>query len=309
MLFRSLVVATRGPAPVTALEAAMADVGRALGSPVELVRPRVVGVLVLETPEAVVRVAVGPAAAEIDGAADALTALRAAEPAATVVDRLPTILARGRSGLAEWSAERRLPGAPASFPLEDWLLVDAVDFLVELHAVGGGGEMPLAAQAETVASVCGDEEARELRRLAAALMDELASLPLGFVHGDFWLRNLLVEGRRLVGVVDWDSGGPGRLPLVDLLQLLVVAREPLRPHDWGPAVVHRLLPWADAGGDDAGRTYCRRIGFEPDRRVLRALVAAYWLDRLAYQLLRHPTRARRPEWVQRSVSGVLRALT
>jgi hypothetical protein len=48
-------------------------------------------------------------------------------------------------------------------------------------------------------------------RLAAA-----RPLPLGGVHGDFWMGNLLVAGGEVRGVVDWERGQASGLPFADI---------------------------------------------------------------------------------------------
>jgi hypothetical protein len=78
--------------------------------------------------------------------------------------------------------------------------------------------------------------------------------------------------------------------------------------DWGPALIEHLLPWAHGGSDAATREYCRRVGLEPLPDTLVALVAAYWLDRLAYQLATYADRAGRRRWIERNVAFVLQAL-
>lgn len=58
---------------------------------------------------------------------------------------------------------------------------------------------------------------RALSRVALArraLAD--TKLPVCAVHGDFWFGNLLVDGSRVVGVVDWEAGSPKGCPLRDL---------------------------------------------------------------------------------------------
>ena len=75
---------------------------------------------------------------------------------------------------------------------------------------------------------------------------------------------------------------------------------------WGKAVAEQLLPWAQTGGDVVSRDYCRRIGFEPTARQLRALAIAYWIHRLAYQLGHYADRGSR--WIEANVGVVLTQL-
>ena len=159
-----------------------------------------------------------------------------------------------------------------------------------------------------MAAFCRGAHRDVVLELGRNLDRELAHLPRGFSHGDFWTHNLLVEGNRLQGVIDWDSAMPGRLPLVDLLHLLLSAhREGTREY-LGPALVRHQLPWAETGGDEVVRSYCERLGIEVDATLLSRLVLAYWLSRVALELRSAPDRARRPVWMRNNVELVLDAL-
>ena len=109
-------------------------------------------------------------------------------------------------------------------------------------------------------------------------------------------------------MIDWDASGPGRLPLIDLLHLRHMNEHRPADLDWGPTLVEHLLPWARAGGDDPANDYCRRVGIESRPAHLEALVGAYWVERLAYQLATYGDRANRPRWVECNVVQVLKAL-
>jgi aminoglycoside phosphotransferase (APT) family kinase protein len=146
-----------------------------------------------------------------------------------------------------------------------------------------------------------------VRRLAQRLDDQLADLPRGFGHGDFFRGNMLVDHDRLVGVVDWDAAGPASLPLVDLLHLRHMSKHRPADRDFGPTLVSDLLPWGRAGGDELSRAYCRRIGIKLGEGQLEAIVLAYWLDRISYQLRTYADRSERPVLMERNVNFVLRA--
>jgi aminoglycoside phosphotransferase (APT) family kinase protein len=125
-------------------------------------------------------------------------------------------------------------------------------------------------------------------------------------HGDFWRGNLLAENGRLSGVVDWSAAGTGRLPLLDLLNLLASARE---PKHFGRALVEYLLPWARTGGDELSRAYFERLGLEVGPEGLEALVVAYWLERSARELDSYGDRARRPIWLLENIELVVPELS
>jgi aminoglycoside phosphotransferase (APT) family kinase protein len=282
--------------------------GRALHANSVMVRS---GLLIIDTNEGMLRVAIGAGSRQIRSQRASLAALAAASECPSVIaDRIPWLIATGRSGLTEWSLERRLPGMKARPPVRGRLLAECLDFLTALHPAcpsaprrGGFGE-----QAEVVASACAPGEARVVRALAERLETVLADVHRGFGHGDFFHGNLLVEGGRLVGVADWDSAGPGRLPLIDLLHLRHTSTRELADIDWGPALLRDLLPWAREGGDDALRTYCRRIGFTIDGERLEALAMAYWLEYVSYRLQTHDHQLWEPLWPERNISLVLDAI-
>jgi hypothetical protein len=262
------------------------------------------GLLIAHSDQAILRVAVGFGARQIRSQRRAIAALVAADAPPLVAARLPAELANGRCGLAEWSLERRLPGSRPAAALSEGLLDDCVDSVRPPDAP----PTTLVEDVEVVAPAVGPDEAQTLRTHAIRLDAALTGLPRGFAHGDFFHGNLLADGGRLVGVIDWDAASPGRLPLLDLLHLRHTT-ERLDELDWGPRLVENLLPWARGGGDDVARRYCERLGISPSPEELEAIVVAYWLDRLASQLRSHAHRLAQPVWLERNLSLVLGAVT
>jgi aminoglycoside phosphotransferase (APT) family kinase protein len=305
-----LVVGRRGPARPTALEAAVEAAGREAGLALRpewvSIRP---GPVLVATNAGVLRVAIGPGRVEVESQIEALDALGEADLPPPVADRTPRLLAEGRAGLARWSLERALPGERPPARLSAGLVDECLQYLVALHASGGGADArPLAEEAAIVAAVCRDEPAQRARALGERLDRELADVPRGFGHGDFFPGNLLARGDRLTGVLDWDAGGPGRLPLVDLLHLELTRRPYGHDDNWGRALVERLLAAARAGGDEPMRAYCAAAGLERDPRLLEALVFAYWLGYASYQLRVHPDRHGQRSWIEGNLERVLRAV-
>jgi len=180
---------------------------------------------------------------------------------------------------------------------------------VALHKAGDGrkSQGSLLEAAELVGSVCDPERGRELLAVAERLETGLADLPRGFGHGDFWSGNLLADGERLVGVVDWAAAGSDRLPLVDLIHLQLSEHRWATNESLGRPLVEEMLPWAQRGGDEHARSYCQQLGFEPKPERLEALVIAYWLDRVAHELEAYSDR-REPRWLSLNVDPVLRTL-
>lgn len=306
---RAVVLGYRnGPAP-TILEDAAAAAAKAAGRPVPLRWPFLAGAAVMRSEGAVLRVAVGPSAHQLDGAKSALEAFRDRNPGDRLSSLVPELLASGDSGLGRWTLESRLEGHAPQGPLSPPLAGNCIDFLVELHRLGLGEPATRAPRddAAIVAAAYGGQEAAAVEALGERLTSALAGTVRGFGHADFWSGNLLTTGGRLTGVIDWEGAGPGRLPLTDLMHLHATSEHPHTDEEWGTAVAAHLLPLARQGGDERTREYCARIGLESRPAELESLVLAYWLDRAAYQLRMCGERHEQPRWWAGSVRKVLRA--
>lgn len=143
-------------------------------------------------------------------------------------DTLPEPLAYRGGGAVEIVAMACLPGRPAYLELHNRLaptgraphhLAAAVSWLAALHeATGadGGGE------AEDGTGLPRPPGSRDLAWYHQ-LREELAREPLVLTpsHGDYWARNLLLEGRGVRGVVDWEHYRPRAVPTADLFHLLI----------------------------------------------------------------------------------------
>jgi hypothetical protein len=123
-------------------------------------------------------------------------------------------------------------------------------------------------------------------------------------------RDLLAKAARRLraarGVVDWEHAGDGRLPVLDLLQL--IATLPRNGLGVTAAVTGRLLPWARAGGDATLRRSCAPFGLDVTPALVERLVIAFWLDQLARQLAKCGDRGGSPRWSMDNVDRVLAAL-
>jgi aminoglycoside phosphotransferase (APT) family kinase protein len=309
---RAIVVGRQGPGAPTVLDASLEGARTAATSVLHGNSPvvRAMGLIVVGESE-VLRVAMGHASRHLGDQRRALEELQAAGPAPEVARRVPWIVAHGRAGFGSWSLETRVPGTPTSAMPTGRLLADCVEFLVTLHGAAAPARadaQSLVRDAEIIATACNSPRKQEVREVAKRLEHELTDLPRGFGHGDFWGGNLLADGERLAGVVDWTSAAPGRLPLLDLLHLHVSARRWATNGHLGPALVDDFLPWArGGGGGEDVREYCSRLGLELTSRKLEALVVAYWLDRVAYELTAFRDRAT-PSWVDTNVTAVLDAV-
>lgn len=308
---RALVVGRRASAEPTLLEAAIADASASCGRRLVFTAPSVrAGPLVAVAEEDVLRVAIGPARMQIGRQAAALEALREARAPELHSTQIPWLTGTGAVGFAVWSLERALEGRPPR-RVSASLVNECLDFLVALHASrvpGAPAKSPIA-DAEIVGDACSASRLSQVRALGASVADAVSNLPRGFAHGDFFHGNLLVgPDGRLSAVLDWDAAGPGRLPLLDLIHFRHLSEYSASDLDWGPALVTSLLP-AILSGDHIVSEYCRRVGIEPSRRELTAVVAAYWLDRVANQLTSFADRAEQPLWLARNVEFVLERLT
>jgi len=210
-------------------------------------------------------------------------------------------------GLTSWSLEQRLTGGSAS-SVDGSLLERCVEFLANLYRLGEEAPATVSSQATVVEDVLPPDRQRSLRELARWTDAELADLPRGFAHGDFWAGNLLVHGNQLTGVVDWEAGNPSSLPAMDFVHLHLLAGPRPDIYQWGPAIAEHLLPVMRAGGDSVTRAYLAKLSIDAKPPTLEALVAAYWLGRVHYHLATYLERRTDPFWIERNVIHVLDAL-
>jgi phosphotransferase family enzyme len=294
----------------TLYQAVLAEAEQSSGSRLDPGAPMVrEGVLLSISPAAVLRVALGAGREPLLRQRAALESLRTSRLPVEVESRIPWSLGHGKTGLADWGVERRLPGEDVPGAVEGPLLAECMEFLVALFAAGDSAP-PLspADDAEAIAAHCGAEAAERVRALGRRLEEELASVPRGFGHGDFSTTNLIVHQGRLTGVVDWERAGPGRLPLLDFFKLILEAERLARRATLGASLVQFLLPWARSGGDEIARGYCSRIGLDPEPFLLERLVAAFWLDRFAYELQTFADRRTRTDWMHANIHTVIKEL-
>lgn len=304
----ALVIGSRRSETPTLLDRVAAEAADQTGRELPLDRLRLAswGVLALGD-SAVLRATVGPARKQFAAQAAALEELRARAP--TLEQLVPWPLAAGRTGLADWLVEPRLPGTPPIGVPDVRLTGAALDVLAALHAAGErreGAGSP-AADAEVLGWFA-QELAPKLQDLGDRLESRLADLPRSFAHGDFSPGNLLVREGAISGIVDWNKVGQGRLPLLDFLNLLLTIEVARSGRNHGEAFVRYLLPWARAGGDETARAFCSRIGLELRPGLLHDLAAAWWLDRHAQQVGTYSDRGIRRAWLRENVERPLRAL-
>jgi aminoglycoside phosphotransferase (APT) family kinase protein len=304
----AIVVAAAGARPRSVLERALADAAGSLEAPIRVRGARVLptGIVLVEldgSRPSVLRLAAGPARSLLDGAQEKLASLAAADPPAVVRERVPWAVTEGDLGLAVYTLEPRLSGRhPRRLSRALW--EECLEFLTALRALPAAPRAAagsLAADVRALAPHVGSNDREILARLETALDERLANVRLGWAHGDFWSRNLLARGDRLLGVLDWDAASASALPLLDLLHLMALADPRLRRLPHGERCRRALWPLARSGGDARLRSHCAAVGVPDDPGTLEALAVAYWLTRVARDLRTFADRPARRDWMDANV--------
>jgi hypothetical protein len=134
------------------------------------------------------------------------------------------------------------------------------------------------------------------------------SVPLSWIHGDFWAGNLLCtrESGAVSGIVDWDRGASAELPLHDVFHLITYARARERGTALGEEIVACLLPneldYEDRGL--IGRAI-ERLELPRDPAFLHGAALLYWLRFAISNLTRYPKRRTDGAWLRKNVFLVL----
>jgi hypothetical protein len=231
---------------------------------------------------------------------------------------LPVVMAEGTIDDQPYVVERMLPGASLP-PRPDWVALDAaLDCIRLLHE-------------RTAHHVVVDQEMLEcwveqpahlLRQIAPRLespIDHLARwlrsmlvgrrLRVGWIHGDFWSRNLLAapDGLTITGLVDWDLAEPDGLATHDALNLVLSAAPHARGTELGGVIRDRLQSrgWLP---DERQLLENAHLPLWGDHLSERAALCLYWLRYVSRYLAKCPDRGRDGWWMDRNVATVLEAL-
>jgi hypothetical protein len=134
------------------------------------------------------------------------------------------------------------------------------------------------------------------------------TVPLSWIHGDFWAGNLLFlpETGAVSGIVDWDRGVPSDLPLHDIFHMVAYTRSQERRTKLGEEIVSYLLP-AKFNADDR-RLILRavdRLELPPDPVFLHGAALLYWLRFAVTNLSRYPNRRSDGEWLRKNIFLIL----
>ncbi len=252
----------------------------------------------------------------------ALTAL-AAEPAVGDFTRfLPLRITDGYVGGRPFVLERAIPGTAADIvglpghgTVAASVAVGAASAIGVLHARTARPAVVDAALLRRWVDVRIEILARATRRkdALAALRGRLHAawagrrVEIGWVHGDFWLGNVMVDPAKgtLSGIVDWEWAARDELPAQDLVYACVHARMQAGRGELGDVVAEMLRRpvWADTERA-LHRAADAPVGPGIDTDVLLLV----WLRQVAVNLIQAPALARNPLWVLRNVVSVLRAL-
>ena len=155
-----------------------------------------------------------------------------------------------------------------------------------------------------------------LRSRCTRLRDELHGAVLGralrtsWVHGDFWLGNLLLsQDGSIGGIVDWDAASPDELALHDLMHLLLYTRRMATGQELGLIVRNQLR---DAAWPDHELALLERYGAGSHDGALsdRHALLLYWLRQVAAHARQQSGRGgpRYRLWERRNVRPVLAEL-
>jgi hypothetical protein len=256
--------------------------------------------------------------------ADALETLHAERRLDDWVEFVPRLLATGTVDGMAYTAQQCIDGVDGCTALDLGLPVNeaflaAVRAIEGLHRRTGGSEVLKEADVgglvdgplDLLLRVGGERHARRHVQRVAEMRTEmraaLAERPgaIGWIHGDYWLGNVLMgTGGRVAGIVDWGGMTRRGLVAVDLLHLVLTTRrlrndrelgslvaEAIEEPAWSPAEWEVLEPLAaEADADPAW---------------WRAMVVLTWAHHVASNMRKSDRYGDNWVWVARNVDHVL----
>jgi SAM-dependent methyltransferase len=221
------------------------------------------------------------------------------------VPEIPVPFRSGMLGGIRYYAETTVPGDPVT---GDEALSKATSFLIALSRVLPRPSQTSAYERQKwiqgllskLEPLIRREHHKAWGRIVEYLHDNLVdtAIPRLYAHGDYWLGNLLWDGRRITGVVDWDRFGPDESGVNDVLSVLFYG--PWRQGHF----LDRITQFAVGNGGSSIRLfddYCNTIGFHVRDR--RPLVIAYWLNYVASRLKPHNYYVLDPNWITQTFTG------
>jgi aminoglycoside phosphotransferase len=233
----------------------------------------------------------------------------------------PCIVEYGDTSGLPWLIETRIPGGDARWAArrvgEAHVAANAAEALRSLHYATArestvGDDVlrqwvddpidELRKAAATPLRAGADQAA--LDRLRARLSEELSGrvLTTCFVHGDFWLGNVLAtEDGTITGIVDWERAGTPGLAALDAMTLVLTGRVEQRRRELGPIVRDLLRGDPLSAAERSVLASAPGAGELPDRTVL--LLA--WLHHAASNLEKRNHYRASTIWVTTNVEHVL----
>lgn len=152
---------------------------------------------------------------------------------------------------------------------------------------------------------------QKLAQLRKLLRSQLVGqlLPLSWIHGDFWLGNILAEpdSGTVSGIIDWDRAAADEFPLHDLLHLLAYTRKLSRQTELGEEVIGYLLATAFNQSErmlvDQALT---QLALPNDAEFIQIAIWLYWLRLVTANLLRYPKFRTDGRWLSKNIFLVLK---
>lgn len=274
-------------------------------------RADVAGVDGTDSGPSVARVATDAAGAEsLTANTAALSALHDRHDLADWRSLLPAVLQQSTHEGLPVAIEGRLPGVTGTRLLEDGspdrLLAGALGAIEVLHAATAT-ERPVDEHLRQGLFETALGRVRRARPAAwAADIDAVEhalrgafdgrSVTTAWVHGDYWLSNVLFDpgSSAVTGIVDWERATPDGLPELDTLTLAITLEAAVGRREFGQAVVDRLesgtfpdIPRPNPHLGDA------------------TLLLVCWLAHVGGNLLRAPSLAGHAPWTEPNIDHVL----
>ncbi|MDH5504813.1 MAG: phosphotransferase [Acidimicrobiia bacterium] len=209
------------------------------------------------------------------------------------LEQIPRGVASGQIDGVSWSIEAYRPGrSPTRLSLPQ--ARQAADFVAKL---------PQGTSRTEVIDRATDglmKLAVDLSTVSEAVDARFTNLPAFVSHGDFWSGNLLFEGDRLTGVIDWDSWSEHGAPGLDVLHMWAEELRRLRGVSYGELVEQRFWSEETVRSMVADYFTARSLDWQPDTQLI--LAAGWWMTAAAGAVRRNPTLAFNDTWIERNVT-------
>ena len=216
---------------------------------------------------------------------------------ATVQSLVPTPSSSEKLNGIDYFVSSMLPGYPATRFLRDGKLDEsskahAVSFLLQLRQRATADGSSESNWEDLVGSDLNGGLAIVERRLGISsheLREQISrqlstrKWPPVFGHGDFWAGNLLLsdDGRKLLGVIDWDRAIPRGMPLLDLIHFLLYPKVEFEDRKLPDLVAETLVRGKFEDSDQPFvESYLHQMGIPVTEQLVRAFIVLYWLTNL-----------------------------